>query len=370
MYDTGASMREIYLKRATYVFKKQAKAGHTYAEWELSNFFQGESYLPHPYERISPEPILLHKSCVDNKKALHWLRKAARSGFVSAAFELYRAYGWGKFGVDVDVKKAFKWCSVAASNGAESCQFRVACLYLGRCDAGFKSWGVEKDLEKGLRWLKRAARNGHKDPLNRMGQCYHYSLYIGAKNTVHLPCANEKNEGYYGENDEYKRVEEGEVSLWVPDEKTLVFTDPDMAIRCYVIAARAGSIEAMDHLGHIFSGDFISIKDEAAALMWKEKAKLAKEICAGGVTQNDYPIDYSPPASESDSESASELSFLEVPESDSEGPGSEEGESEEDESDEDESESGSERPLGNYEFDAELTEEDETEVGLGTCGDS
>ena len=67
--------------------------------------------------------------------------------------------------------------------------------------------------------------------------------------------------------------------------------------------------------------------------MWKEKAKTAKDMCAGEVTPNDNPVDKSPPAFEPDSESGSDLSFLEVSESDSEsdseGPGSEEDETQE-----------------------------------------
>ena len=142
-------------------------------------------------------------------------------------------------------------------------------------------------------------------------------------------------------------AEGGNVSFWIPDEKTLVFQNPDMALRCYVKAARAGSWEAMEELAYIHeSGGLlylsytrsapmvkVPIKDQAAALMWKEKAKTAKDMCAGEVTPNDNPDDKSPPAFESDSESGSDLSFLEVSESDSEsdseGPGSEEDETQE-----------------------------------------
>ena len=227
---------------------------------------------------------------------------------------------------------------LAASNGSEYEQHRVACIYLGKCDA---DWGVEVNHEKGLRWLKRAARNGHKDALYRMGQCYHHALFVGAGSTVHLTCANEEDPGFFGEGDEYKRTKGGEVSLWIPDEKTLVFQNPDMALRCYVRAARAGSWEAIEKLAEThkcggllnFWKSEVPIKDQAAALAWKEKAETARDICAGEVNRKENPVEKSPPAFKSDSESGSDMSFLEVSESDSEsdseGPGSVEDETEE-----------------------------------------
>ena len=318
---------------------------------------------------------------MDNEKALHWLREAAFAGFPSAAFQLYGACVEGQLGVDVDLKEALKWYSLAASNGAEYCQYILAKLYSGQCGPTISSkfCGVEINQEKALRWLKKAARNGQKDALYQIGRCYHYALHIGAENTVHLSSAFAEDRGLYGENDEYKRVEKGEVSILIPHEKQLVLENSDMALRCYRKAARAGSIEAMEELAFIYtdSDGIISIKDEAAALMWKEKAetlrcyikaaragsieamdklaficgrtdkdeaaalmwkekaKIAMEMCAGGVAQNDDPIDKSPPASESDlesesdSDSESELSFLGVSESDSDGAGSEEDETEE-----------------------------------------
>ena len=338
--DDTHSRRRFHLKKAFRELEAHAKAGDRHAQLGLSNFYQGEAFLPRAYrDRISPEPLLLDKSCVDDEKALYWLRIAAFAGFPSAALQLRSIYENGKLGVDVDLKQAFKWDLLAASNGSEYEQYRVAGIYLGWLNA---DWGVEVNHEKGLLWLKRAARNGHKDALCMIGRCYHYSLFVGAKSTVHLTCANEEDPGFFGEDDEYKkRAEGGEVSLWIPDEKTIVFQNPDMALRCYVKAARAGSWEAMEELAYIhesggllyFWNSEVSIKDQAAALMWKEKAKTAKDMCAGEVTPNDNPVDKSPPAFESDSESGSDLSFLEVSESDSEsdseGPGSEEDETQE-----------------------------------------
>ena len=114
-----------------------------------------------------------------------------------------------------------------------------------------------------------------------------------------------------------------------------------MALRCYVRAARAGSREAIEELAEIhesggllyFWNSEVSIKDEAAALKWKERAETAKDIFSGEVARKENPVEKSPPAFESDSESGSDMSFLEVSESDSEsdseGPGSEEDETEE-----------------------------------------
>ena len=258
-HGTNVHWRNCYLRRATRDLEEHAKAGNLDAILDLYEFYQGEYCLRRPNDP-NDSLISLHKSCVDNEKALHCLREVAFAGFPIAAHRLYHVFREGQFGVDVDLKEAFKWLSLAASNGAKYCQFALASMYLGKCEhvsregTSSPEFGyVEVNHEKGLRWLKKAARNGQKDALYRIGQCYQYALHIGAENTVHLTCAFEEDRGFFGENDEYKRVEEGEVHLWIPHEKQLVLRNSDMALRCYIKAARAGSIEAMEELAFIYN---------------------------------------------------------------------------------------------------------------------
>ncbi|GAQ85671.1 hypothetical protein KFL_002480090 [Klebsormidium nitens] len=112
----------------------------------------------------------------DRSVGLHWIRKAAIRGYLSACNVLgNRLRGAGQ------VREAFEWTFKAAEGGYASAQLALAKDFLHGSDAeayfklaaekglsdaqfelGVKYVEVEKDLDKGLKWLRRAAAQKHR----------------------------------------------------------------------------------------------------------------------------------------------------------------------------------------------------------------
>ena len=341
--DSSEAVKERVLRDAIRKLEPLARAGSKRAQTTLAWCYQEKFHItPIAYDDISMEPLSLPARCVNDTKALYWLRKAAQNGSIGSSSWLSLYYRLGLLGLEINLEQSFKWMLLSACDGDEDSQFNVAAIYIGKAEPDY---GVNVNYEKGLQWLHRAARNGHKDALYRLGECYHYSVFLdpvendGSTSASHAyPIGNTDADGY----------------VWyaIPEERVVLCRNAQRAYRCFMKAARAGSWEAMSELAHIYEfgalkeakfsdpGGVVADVDKSAALMWREKAEAVKGgLSGGGSAPGDGHIG-GPSPSESDSDSGSELSFLgdtdsypddrpEIENSDSESPDTEGDESEE-----------------------------------------
>jgi len=106
----------------------------------------------------------------DAKKAVYWLRRAARFGNAYAQLVLGKCFANGT-GVSRDSKRAFKWWLEAATKGNTQAQFLTgkACLY---------GTGTKKDLQQAIKWLTRSASQNNKDAQYLLGKLYYEGVVI------------------------------------------------------------------------------------------------------------------------------------------------------------------------------------------------
>ena len=115
---------------------KAGDQGHARAQYFLSVLFEGRSGIKR-----------------DASASLHWLEKAAESGFVEAQRNLAAFYHDGVDNPDDDIEQAKFWYRKTASQGDLKGQLYLAILL-------DKESQIEKDHTEAIRWYLLAARQG------------------------------------------------------------------------------------------------------------------------------------------------------------------------------------------------------------------
>lgn len=100
----------------------------------------------------------------NNSQGLMWLRKAAENNHPNAQDALAIIYGFGKNGVQEDMKEYVKWALKAAENGSPQSQFRAGCIYLNGLG------GITPDKNKAIEWFKKAAAQGDQNAIQELSE--------------------------------------------------------------------------------------------------------------------------------------------------------------------------------------------------------
>jgi hypothetical protein len=90
---------------------------------------------------------------IDQSKAIHWFKEAAKQGHAKSQYKLGYLYYSGK-GVKRSYGSAFEWFELAANSEYSPAQF-----YLGKMYAAGQ--GTDKDYTKSLDWLNKALANDY-----------------------------------------------------------------------------------------------------------------------------------------------------------------------------------------------------------------
>ncbi|MDA8113705.1 MAG: tetratricopeptide repeat protein [Acidithiobacillus sp.] len=200
-------------------------------------------------------------------EAVYWTRKAALQGDGQSAFVMGGAYYYGN-GVPVNDRKAVHWYRKAAAldyAGAgrmlARAEFRLgkACHAAGR--------GNQQEEAKAAYWYRRAALHGNAQAENRLG----YAYFSGQG----VPQSDEQAVYWYR-----KAAAQGnagaENNLGVACETGRGLPrDYAQALRWYGRAARHGDTGAETNLGVVYYQGKGVAADEAAALRWWRKAAAA-----------------------------------------------------------------------------------------------
>ncbi|KPJ91409.1 MAG: hypothetical protein AMJ53_11760, partial [Gammaproteobacteria bacterium SG8_11] len=112
-------------------------------------------------------------SSVDKNKAIRWLEKASRKGYIEAQYQL------GEYFLQNEdtVAKAYEWIYKAATKSHIQAQYRLGLMYQ-------EGIGVNKHYTKSAGWLRRAAESGQVDAQFRLGEMYRLGLGLPKKQTL------------------------------------------------------------------------------------------------------------------------------------------------------------------------------------------
>ncbi|MCP4253865.1 MAG: sel1 repeat family protein [Candidatus Scalindua sp.] len=125
-----------------------AKQGDAEARYRLSFMYRTGSGVPQ-----------------NHKKAIKWIRKAAKQEYACAQTDLGIAYDTGKGGVQQNYKKAAKWYRKAVEQGHAKAQCNLGNMYN-------QGKGVPQDYNEAAKWYRKAAEQGVSDAQNSLGYMY------------------------------------------------------------------------------------------------------------------------------------------------------------------------------------------------------
>lgn len=109
----------------------------------------------------------------DLARALSWLSRSARAGYVEAQTWMGNFYAAGKGGPR-DYAEALHWFTLAAAQGDPDAAFNLGLLYEG-------GHGVERNRREALKWFWIAADGGSAGALYHLGLFYRDGANSGAK---------------------------------------------------------------------------------------------------------------------------------------------------------------------------------------------
>lgn len=104
------------------------------------------------------------------EKGVKLMRKAARSGYAMAQYNLAICYRTA-LGVDYDIEEAAMWFRLAAEQGVTEAQNNLGALYL-------KGEGVEQNYEEAVKWYSMAAESGDAVAQYNLADCYYYGMGV------------------------------------------------------------------------------------------------------------------------------------------------------------------------------------------------
>ena len=108
------------------------------------------------------------------KKAVKWIRKSAKQGYVLAQFDLGEMYYDGHQGVPKNYKKAAKWYHESAEQNWDLAQYRLGEMYYrGEVGEGLmKNEGVTNNYAEAAKWYRKAAEQELDWAQFDLGQMY------------------------------------------------------------------------------------------------------------------------------------------------------------------------------------------------------
>jgi len=112
----------------------------------------------------------------DAKKAVYWLRRAARFGNAYAQLVLGECFANGN-GVTKNTKQAFKWWLESAAKGNAQAQFLAGKAYLN-------GTGTKKNPQQAINWLTRSASQNDKDAQYLLGKLYYEGVDVPQDRTM------------------------------------------------------------------------------------------------------------------------------------------------------------------------------------------
>lgn len=123
---------------------------------------QGESGTPEQQRKLADK----YYSQRDYPQALHWYRKAAENGDLSAQTSLGAMYQLGS-GIPIDDAEAVRWFRSAAEQGYASAQSNLGYMYR-------KGRGVPQDDSLALYWYRKGADQGDRVAQAMLGTIYEH----------------------------------------------------------------------------------------------------------------------------------------------------------------------------------------------------
>ena len=195
------------------------------------------------------------------KEAYPACLKAAKSGNVSAEFNLAEMYGNGN-GVKADKAEALMWLRKAADHGYAKAQYRLGFLLA----AGEL---VKQDFEEAMRWFLKSAEQGNVDAQHDVGFLYERGLGVEFN-------LKEAERWYRMAAEQgHSRSEYKLGSIIYSDKFNL-----DGALVWYRKAAEHGSMDAMMEMATKFEAGTETRQDYSEAFNWYYKAALLGNILA------------------------------------------------------------------------------------------
>ncbi len=133
-------------RAAEMTLRKAAEEGDADAQYELGNFYLGDSDKK------------------DANEALHWYRKAAEHGVPSAQYSLAEMYEDCE-NIEQDYQEALRWYREAAKRGNDDAKKRLGDMYrIGN--------GVTQDYKEAIEWYRRAAAQNNDEARIELARIY------------------------------------------------------------------------------------------------------------------------------------------------------------------------------------------------------
>lgn len=240
-YLEGRSGLKPDAKKAVYWLRRAARAGHPYAQFRLGNLYaEGQGVATDP------------------EHAVYWWRQAARADLPAAQYRLGKAHLDG-FGTDKNPMRAVHWLTKASEHGNDEAQFLLGQMY-------HQGIGVAQDAELARDWLSRAAAHGHGAAINLLGiidQARRLTTMVYRQSADVLRAKAAQGDPHA----QYELALRYESGAWD------VVKDERKALHWLTQAAENGNLQAMRTLAHVYARGELGVHADAdAARRWRERA--------------------------------------------------------------------------------------------------
>ncbi len=229
-------------RKALYWLRRAAREGQPYAQMLVGNLYaQGKG--------VDQDPV----------SAVYWWQKAALADNPQAEFALGKAYLEGQ-GVGKDPTRAIHWLTQAAEQGEADARYLLGRMY-------YEGYNVPQDEALGKDWLAQAAAQGHSGAINLLGVAEHIAEYT----TMVYQQSAEVLQAKAAAGDPQAEYELGlryESGAWD------VVRNDALALKWLHRAAAHGNRHAMTTLSHIYAGGLLGVTQDAhQAAQWQARAK-------------------------------------------------------------------------------------------------
>jgi len=181
---------------------------------------------------------------LDLNGAAEFMRRSAELGLAPAQTDLAAMYFEGS-GVKRDYAAAARWYRKAADNGDNLAQYGMGLMYsLGR--------GVAQDMAESVKWYKKAADQNQPDALLALGDIYlngRDGIPVDTKEAFkwfQKAVAQGRTEAL---NSAGYLYEHGDA---IDDQGSPIGPSPELALKCYRVAALKGDARGQVNLGRMY----------------------------------------------------------------------------------------------------------------------
>jgi hypothetical protein len=215
------------LKKAVYWLKRAAREGQPYAQMLMGNLYaEGKG--------VDRDPA----------HAVYWWKKSALADNPQSQFRLGEAYLEGQ-GVKKDPTQAIHWLTKSAEQGNNQARYLLGKMY-------YEGYNVPEDKALGKDWLAQAAAQGHTDAINLLGVIeniaeYTTMVYQQSAEVLKEKAANGDPQAEY------------ELGLRYESGAWDVNRDDQQALYWLTKAAEDGNRHAMATLAHIYERGLLGV---------------------------------------------------------------------------------------------------------------